>query len=94
MKALIKKFFTDMVLENGKVGRTALAFVISFLTFIVMLWISFFTGRQVPAQLMPFGLGLATASLGVKGIGIARTYVAGQNTGPQNPADFQNGPMG
>lgn len=94
MKALIKKFFTDMVLENGKVGRTALAFVISFLTFIVMQWISFFTGRQVPAQLMPFVLGLATASLGVKGIGIARTYVDGQNTGPQKPADFQNGPRG
>jgi len=94
MKVLIKKFFTDMVMENGKIGRTALAFVISFLTFIAMLWISFFTGRQVPAQLMPFVLGLATASLGVKGIGVARTYADNKNTGPQKPADFQNGPMG
>ena len=93
MKALIKKFFTDMVIENGKVGRTALAFIISFLTFIIMLWISFFTGRQVPTQLMPFVLGLATASIGVKFAGVARTY-ADKNTGPQKPADFQNGPMG
>lgn len=69
---IVKKIFQSYFYENGKPGTNKLFLHVLFWSFVAMCWIAFFTGRQVPTQLVVALSGFTASTLGVKIIGIAR----------------------
>lgn len=100
LKPKMKFLLVSLFFENGKPGLQKIAFALSLASFFAMAWISFFSGKQIPSAVSTVTMWLGGSSIAVKGIGIARNYLnnSPQGTpyypGPQNPNQFNDGPMG
>lgn len=77
----LKYIATCLWFENGKLGLTKVSFTAVLISFLVMAWLSFTTGKSMPSDLLSALVALSGTSVAVKGIGVAREVV--KNKTPQ-----------